>query len=146
MQILSHEIKKRPAPPPATTTPPAKKQQQQQHQQQVANAPTNIGIGKSFADVAGAAAPLPEKGFTKVTKKKKAAQPFFQPEYTRLNRQLIFETEGNIPEFISNDNILEVVNSRTEPQGPNSLPHFATRATTYSSKPTSRPPQTNDPN
>lgn len=27
------------------------------------------------------------------------------------------ETQGGIPEFISNDNILELVNSRTEPQG-----------------------------
>lgn len=74
----------------------------------------NTGKAKSFADVTATPAP---KEFTKVTHKKKALQHFIHPEHTHLNRQLIVEMEGGIPEFISNDNILEVVKSRTEPQG-----------------------------
>lgn len=74
----------------------------------------NKGKDKSFADITATPAPM---DFTKVTHKKKALQPFIHPEYTRLNRQLIVETEGGIPEFISNDSILEVVKSRREPQG-----------------------------
>lgn len=49
--------------------------------------------------------------------KTQAATPFFQQEYTCLNRQLVVETEGTIPELINSDNILDVVNAHTKPQG-----------------------------
>ncbi|KAL0630520.1 hypothetical protein Q9L58_010633 [Maublancomyces gigas] len=62
--------------------------------------------------------PPPAGDFTRVThQKKKAKTPFFTPEYTRLNRQVIVETNGQIPELISNDDILEAVNEATMIQG-----------------------------
>lgn len=52
-----------------------------------------------------------------MTNKKKAPKPFFQPEYTRLNTQLIVEIDGPLLELVSNDDILKFVNARTEFQG-----------------------------
>lgn len=116
MQLLTQELKKNPTPPANTPTQKRKQQQQQQQAGNPKTPATNKGKEKFFADVTASCGPGPAN-FTKVTHKKKAAQPCFQPEYTRLNRQLIVETEGEIPEFITNDSILEVVNALTEPQG-----------------------------
>lgn len=53
---------------------------------------------------------------TKVTNKK-ASISFSNPEYTRLNCQLIVETNGPLQEFITNDQILTTVNEKTTTQG-----------------------------
>lgn len=49
-----------------------------------------------------------EEAFIKVNweKKKKSFTPFLNPEYSRLNRQVIVETSGPILEDITSDNIL----------------------------------------
>lgn len=127
VQQLTLELKKRPT---AYANPPPPPPHQQQQQQQKATGPNNQmipgnqgnanpkGKGKSYANVA-ATGPAHDAGaFTKVTRKKKTiAKPFFQPQNTRLNRQLIVETEGPLPELITNDDILKYVNARREPQG-----------------------------
>lgn len=57
-------------------------------------------------------------------KKKSASAPFLNPEYSRLNRQVIIETAEPPPEGITSDDILRVVNWTTSPQGLQFLPAF----------------------
>lgn len=105
VQQLTQELERKPTapPPPPPQNPPlaAKKQQQQQ----TSAAPKGKGK-KSCANIAASGPAPTEVAFTKVSNKKEAATPCFQPERTRLNRQQIVETEGTIPELINNDNIL----------------------------------------
>ncbi|KAL0630615.1 hypothetical protein Q9L58_010538, partial [Maublancomyces gigas] len=72
---------------------------------------------KTYANAAATNNHQDQGSFTKVLYKKKAPAPFFTPEYTRLNRQVIVETNGPIPDLISNDDILEIVNEATSAQG-----------------------------
>lgn len=59
--------------------------------------------------------PHTNNGFNTVRYKKKPAA-FLKPQYTTLNRQIMVETAG-IPELITDDNILEVINKATTVQG-----------------------------
>lgn len=64
---------------------------------------------KSFASVAKELNAGNSTGdFTLV--KKKIAAPLFQREYTHLNRQVVVETDGPIPDGINDDNSLASVN------------------------------------
>lgn len=53
--------------------------------------------------------------FTKITNKKQP-KTGFHPEFPRLSRQFIVETEGPLPE-VTDDQILQVVDNATETQG-----------------------------
>ncbi|KAL0630650.1 hypothetical protein Q9L58_010501 [Maublancomyces gigas] len=63
---------------------------------------------KTYANVAATNKTQNQGTFTKVSHKKKAPAPFFTPEYSRLNRQVMVETNGPIPDLISNDDSLEI--------------------------------------
>lgn len=56
-----------------------------------------------------------DPGFQKVTNKKKKTMAL-HPEYTRLNRKVMVETEGPLP-IVTNEEMLQVVNNATEGQG-----------------------------
>ncbi|KAL0630950.1 hypothetical protein Q9L58_010197 [Maublancomyces gigas] len=114
LQDLRKEAKKpTPTPTPTPTNPPKGKGKAETT---ISNPPTTTK--KSYANVASSSNTPPPADFTKVThQKKKTKAPFFTPEYTKLNRQVIVETNGQIPELISNHDILEVVNEATMAQG-----------------------------
>lgn len=68
---------------------------------------TNTKTKISYVNAA-ASAILNDDQFTTVTKKKKkkTAHPFINPEYIRLNRQVVIETSGPTPDYFTSDYIL----------------------------------------
>ncbi|KAL0631760.1 hypothetical protein Q9L58_009368 [Maublancomyces gigas] len=123
LQDLRKEAKK-----PAPTPTPAQPDKWKGKTDTPTTDKTTALMKKTYANAASNSNTSPPADFTKVTyEKKKAKTPFFTPEYTRLNRQVIVETSGQIPELISNDNILEVVNEAT--MAPGLKFHSAQRST-----------------
>ncbi|KAL0630660.1 hypothetical protein Q9L58_010493 [Maublancomyces gigas] len=67
---------------------------------------------QSYAQVAKNDADTP---FTTVQKKMKPT-PLFTVKYTRINIEVIVETDGPLPEFITDDNVLDTINKKTDAQ------------------------------
>ncbi|KAL0630712.1 hypothetical protein Q9L58_010438 [Maublancomyces gigas] len=89
--------------PPAPTTPSLKKEN---------IAPATKEKGKGKQSCVNITKNNTDTGFTTVRKKNKPTQ-LFAPEYTRINSVVNVATDGPLPEFITDDNILDNINKKT---------------------------------